>query len=631
MKRILQIFLLTLSLLLLLSAIACNKPEPTPDGEGQDQVQETIDRTKPSAGKYKIRFFLAASYVTHYYNEGETIVPPETLPTYETPQCSYVFDGWDGVEFKTVTGDATYRAKYKEVYKTCTVTFVVGNSKKEVEIYCGDYPKAPAITEFELEEGVQFVMWDRAITASTEDTTYYGIVTKYFTPTLFTTALNTETLTYSNKVTDNDNKNGTTGSALALNILLIEEKLNPQGGAVVNRIVEHFVESVKADQAPEFDASCNWSYAPHTASIALAKTIPTVWNAIPYDIKLRLDTTMRAYAILGSLITSDYNNYSTGPGMQGNYGKNWNPNYRLANIPIMVYTTYYFGNGDMDVGAEYVNDFLKGFNESAYTDMVNTFQKYGWRRASLNWTADARKSSDGKTQGVDAKTMMLKGGQVVGEDTPTDSPLLVALGNGVGVTNGGKDYLYKGFALNEPDGIIRSLLLNNYGYEQDYTKANSTVKSTFQEVKSGHWYDKDGDGQKELIAWILGENNTSPYEGQYGMMREFASGNRSSTGYCSHDFLLTTSLIYSTKLLGIYDLATDTFTDKYGIDIREAIVVGNEDFLFKNEQGYQGYATGSYGENAKSHSEKNEGNIYFALKHLWRNFMKIELETAITE
>ena len=626
MKNAIRILLVLLSMVLLMTLCACGKTSDTDEGEGNGQT-ETIDRTKPSAGEYQIRFYLGPNSVIHYYNEGETIVPPETLPPYETSRSSYVFESWEGVEFKTVTGNAAYHAKYKEVLNYCTVTFKVGTVEKKVQVVCDDYPKAPAISEFGLPADVKFVCWDRQFNSATEDTTYHAITTKLFDAETFLAAYKFALLTYPSNLNKKDNT--VTTHALALNVLMMEENQNPQS-AVADRIVEHFVAFTSKDQAPSFDASCNWNYSPHTASIAIAKATPSVWNKIPADIKLRLDTMMMAFAMLESFATSDYNNYGTGPSMNGNYGKGWNPNYRLANIPVMIFATHYFGNGDMDAGAEYVNDFLKGFDEETYTDMINTFQKYGWRRASVCWTSTARTSTDGKNvHGLSAKELMISGGQAVGEDTPTDSDLLVALGTGAGVGNGGKDYLYKGYALNEPAGIIRSLLMHNYG-SGDLSK-NNEQSSTFLEVKSDHWYDKDGDGRKDRVAWILDESS-SPYEGQYGMMKEFASGNRSSTGYCSHDFVLTVTLIYNSKILGIYDLAQDTYTDRNGVSLREAIIVGNEDFLYKNEIGYQGYATGSYGESFKPHSEANENKAsYFTYKVLWRNIMKPELESTLAE
>ena len=636
MKHLFKILTIALSLVLLVTLISCNQ-KGNGNGEGDGEVDntptETIDRTDPSAGEFKIRFFLGntPNYVIHYYNAGETITPPATLPSYETPGYTCVFDSWDGVTFEVVTGNAVYRANYIEDYKYYTATFKVLDEVKTYQIPCGSYAKAPAITEFNLPDGVEFVCWDKNMVASGEDITYYAITTSCFDAETFLAAYNTGLLIYPSSTTARDNN--TTNTALALSILMMEEAVNPVGGAVANRIVEHLTAMVQKDQAPSFDACCFWNYNPHTATIAMAKATPSVWDKVPADIKLRLDTMMKAFAILESFATSDYNSYGTGPSMLGNYGKDWNPNYRLANVPVMLYVTHYFGNGDMDEGAATVNSFLKGFDEDAYSEMINTFQKYGWRRAFLCWTSEGRVCDEvgskyyGMT-GNDAKTLLISGGMAVCDDTPTATTIWVYGGTGAGAGNGGKDYLYKGYALNEPDGIVRSLVMHNYG-SGDLTKSNPH-KSNFLQVKSDHWYDTNSDGVKELVAWIEGDLS-SPYEGQYGMMKEFASGNRSSTGYCSHDFVLTLCMLYSCKILGIYDITEDDYKDNNGIDIRSAIIVGNEDFLFKNENGYMGYATGSYGESHKVHSEKNESKAaYFTFKKLWKKVVMPELESALS-
>ena len=523
----------------------------------------TIDRTNPSCGKYKIRFTLGENHITHYYNEGDPITPPDAIPSH-----------------------------------------------------------------FTISEGERFVAWDMQTDSCNGDTTIAAITTKYFDPEYFLAAYTFDLLVYPSDTALKDNAAKTLEKALALTCLLIEENQNPKSGAVAKRIAEHLTAVAQEGRAPAFDARCFWSYAPHAGSIAMAKMTPSVWKLISADVKARLDTMMRAFAILESFATSDYNNYSTGPGMFGNYNKSWNPNYRLANVPVIVYATHYFGNGDMALGAEYVNAFLKGFDEDAYESIVNTFQKYGWHRAFQIWTTEALMTTDGTNiQGKSAKDLLLHGGQAVGKALPVASEVKVALGKGVGVPNNGQDYIYNGYGLNESDGIIRSLLMHNYG-TNDLTKSNPK-KSTFLEVKSDHWYDIKKNGTKERIAWIVDESE-SPYQGRFGMMKEFASGNRSSTAYCSHDFLLTTSMLSTCKILGIYDATADDYTDTNGVSIREAIVVGNEDFLYKNETGYLCFATGSYGTSTKEHSEKNEHpECYFVLKSLWRNVILPELNASL--
>ena len=620
MKRLFTLLSLSLLLvMLLLTFVSCNKSPEGSDNTPDRGENSTVDRTQSTAGTYKIRFYLGntPSCITHYYNAGETITPPDTLPSYTTKRENFYFNGWEGVEFQAVSGDATYRARVRSEYNYYNATFVVGTESIAVKTICGDYPSVPPMESFHLADA-KFVKWDRGMKAFTEDVTITAITTKYFDPEYFLAAMKRPLLIYPSTVYANDNEQMTTENATALVCMLYEEHQHPQGGAVASRIVEHLTAVVTKEQAPAMDASCYWSYAILTGAIALAKQTPTVWDTVPADIKLRLDTMMRAFAYLGSFATSDYNSFETGPGMQGNYKKVWNPNFRLAMIPIIVYCANYFGNGDMDAGAATVNSYLKSFDEDAYNELINLFQKYGWRRASIAWTAEGRTATDGSgVVGASAKELLIYGGRAVGEDTSKTSSLLVPLGQGLGVTNGGNDYLYYGNPLTKSENIIRALVVCNYGTDKNY----------FIEVKSNHWYDKDGDGVKEIVAWIMNEQ-TSPYEGQYGMMREFASGDRSSAGYCSRDFVLATTMIYTCKLLGIYDLWSDTYLDPAGNGIREAVFVGNEDFLFKVETGYSSYATSnSSGGYVQEHYEtKEDAGSYFAIKSLWRGIMMPSLQ-----
>ena len=166
--------------------------------------------------------------------------------------------------------------------------------------------------------------------------------------------------------------------------------------------------------------------------------------------------------------------------------------------------------------------------------------------------------------------------------------------------------------------------------DPDALKADAQNKGNFLEVKSNHFYDITGDGNPDLVAWIMGENDTSPYEGQYGMMREFGQGDRSSANYCTVDFILANTMITTSSLLGIYDLYSDTYADASGNTIREAVYVGNEDYLFKAENGYSSYATGSYGGYANVYTNKNERpGTYFAVYSFWRANMLPRLQTYV--
>ena len=94
MKNFTKLLLILLTFALILALPSCGElsPNETPNetpSTGETEDTETIDRTNPSAGTYKIQFKLGANTVIHYYNAGETITPPDTLPTYETSRSYY--------------------------------------------------------------------------------------------------------------------------------------------------------------------------------------------------------------------------------------------------------------------------------------------------------------------------------------------------------------------------------------------------------------------------------------------------------------------------------------------------------------------------------------------------------------
>ena len=399
--------------------------------------------------------------------------------------------------------------------------------------------------------------------------------------------------------------------------LLLEEHLHPAAGLFRDRVVEHLEALCAEGSAPQFDAVCLWSYSIITALIAMARVTPTVWDALSDDMHARLDTMMEAFLYLESFATADQNDYHTGPGLGGNYYKTWNPNYRLANIPCMVFAAYYFGVGDTDLGARIANDKLHAFDETVYDSMIERFGAYGWENARKCWTTEARIADDG-TVGASTKELLCHGGLAVAEYT-FDRSKLVASGTGLGVSLGGEDYLYRGIPLDRPEQILSHVVAYNYSGGP---------------VKNGHFWDADGDGVAEQVAWIL-DGTDSPYYGRDGMMLEFASGNRSSTAYCDHDFTIATPLLHAAYTLVRYttrDGVRTPLTDDAGRAVKlfdftadpalwERIQIGNEDFIYKLIHGYQGYSTGSYGEARHRGTEAEACRGYFAMKSLWRTAM----------
>ncbi len=221
--------------------------------------------------------------------------------------------------------------------------------------------------------------------------------------------------------------------------------------------------------------------------------------------------------------------------------------------------------------------------------MIGRFRTYGWSRAVGCWSKGPM-TTPGGTTGKSSKELLISGGLAVGWSI--DGKSIVTLGTGVGVSGGGKDYLYHGYTLYEGREILHDLISYNYSGGP---------------VTSEHWY-----GGKR-VAWIA-DGSKSPYEGKEGMMKEFNSGNRSSTAYCEHDFIQVIGILYSARLLGIYDYNADP-------SLFAKIQVGNDDFLYKNQIGYMSYSTGSYGVSSGVHKEKNVTG-YKTMKYLWLSVMR---------
>ncbi len=626
MKKTLLLFF---ALILSFSLVFFCSCETNPNGK-EEEEENTGEKGEPVL----IVFQYGDAHTSNRYYKGTLPTPPELE---DVDMGSYIihFTGWDK-PIVPVEGETTYVATYVTISQVAKATFIMGDKTEVVEHDFFKKPTPPQ--EIPSYNGMTFLCWDKALESTDQDVTYRAM---YVDESLMDAAslkraYDSPLMLYSSNVSDNDNAKSTMNRATSLFYLVWHEHLNPQGGQLVKRIVEHFTSVVSKDQAPAFDACCYWNYNPLSASLALARNTPTIWDAIPRDIQIRMDTMMWAFAYLESFATSDHNEYKTGPGLKGNYEKDWNPNYRLANVPVMIYATYYFGLGDIELGAQKVNDRLKAFDEDAYETILNTFTKYGWRRAKLTWNADARTSTDGRIQGESAKTLMIYGGQAVGDDTPTDSDLLVDLGTGTGVANRdpktkkGRDYLYKTFKLSEPEKIVRHLI--NYNYGGANISLGSYESSSYKTVVSYHQYNGN------VVAWII-DKTASPYEGEEGMMTEFASGNRSSTSYTSHDFILCTILLCATRAMETYTTdengvrqplknadGTPKVVFDYTAPEEEAlwnrVQIGNEDFIYKYVHGYQCYATGSYGESTnKGYEKDNKSNDYWISKNVWRTYM----------
>lgn len=174
------------------------------DGTGDvygDSAKTTFNENvtlyaKWEINEYTIRFLdeLGAELKSSELKYGEEIVVPEALSKENTAQYTYTFDGWYGedgsklTEGATVSGDATYTAKFRETVNKYTVKFVdedgteLQSSEVEygsVPAYTGQIPSKDADAQYTYE----FKGWDSELVAVTGEATYtatYGKTTNKY-------------------------------------------------------------------------------------------------------------------------------------------------------------------------------------------------------------------------------------------------------------------------------------------------------------------------------------------------------------------------------------------------------------------------------------------------------------------
>ena len=595
-----------LMLFLLLFATGCVMVPPASEGteNGSEQGAPTYKDPTHSMGTYTVTFKMGPSTIKHKYELGEMPEPP-TFEDYVMNTVTLKHTGWEE-EFVAVDGNRTYYATYEKITNTATITLITKNGTIQTETAINTLPKIPEIEDY---QGMKFIGFDKEISICTKSETYTAVYSNIYSIEAMHNLLNFSLAAYPSALGATDDGNGIHDKCFALYALAHHEHESPQDGIVSAKIVSHLENVVAPNNAPSFDLWTNWSYSVMSASIALAKDTPTVWGKLSDDVKARLDTMMECFAYIESLGTSDENEFRTGPGLLGNYSKTWNPNYRLGNVGVMVFVTHYFGNGDLSAGAKEVNRLLNGFNEEKYEQIIGRFIRYQWVRATNVWQTDGRTDSSGKL-GCGARELLLYGTR--GERSYCSykngdkEKITASTGTGVGVNNAGCVYQYHSIPLERADEILLDIISFNYSGGA---------------VKNEHYYDLNGDETPDLIGGLR-EGISSPYLGQVGMMLEFASANRSSASYCRGDFLLANSLVSAGVALGIVD------PEQSG-EIFKKMTVGNEDFLFKYQSGYNSYSEGSYGVSIKTDYEASyKGKQYFAIKELWA-WMKTEYMPSV--
>ena len=133
---------------------------------------------------YTVRFNMKTGIVNVAVHEGETPTPPAGYET-DLTRVDKIgsFERWDP-ELVAPTAEnmadksfVIYTPVYKYATRYYTVTFVVGNLRREVKVAGKTVPKCPIdpSAQYANDITVRFSGWDKEIVAVTEDTTYTAV------------------------------------------------------------------------------------------------------------------------------------------------------------------------------------------------------------------------------------------------------------------------------------------------------------------------------------------------------------------------------------------------------------------------------------------------------------------------
>lgn len=364
-------------------------------------------------------------------------------------------------------------------------------------------------------------------------------------------------------------------SANAIYYLTLAARMNPNaagsdGTLCKDATLKQIRHLISGGVEPFACVGCYWGHAIVAASMVLVKNTPVVYDELTADEKDRIDWLMRCLAIAGNWAYNDQNNYTTGFDLCGNFGKGWNPNYRNTYLSIVLSASMYFGAEELD----------KIFVEFDYDTYIAKLTELGFTNILATWT-------------VAGKDLMENGGEctLIGIVGLTGQKVGESGGTGVGVK---VPFKYNGMGAGDLHGLFKNLL--------DFTYPYKVVSE---------WNDPG----TEAHAYIL-DNKISPFQGQMGMMKEFASGTRSKCGYCYDSFMILNTVYANMKLFGGWNSSTAEMRE---YDNRQ--YVGNEDLIYKYRAGYHGHASYANSVNIGEeyeYSTVSRGGKY--VKDIWRNF-----------
>lgn len=311
------------------------------------------------------------------------------------------------------------------------------------------------------------------------------------------------------------------------------------------RKVQHFLRNDGPDEdgnthEPEAQGGIGgWSHNAAAWALLIAKQTPQVWSQLTADDRRRADILMQALAIGGHFTHGDANDYPVLLDGMSWYHKSWNPNHIEGYVGVMIAAATYFG-------ADELNAFFRSFD---YAEFRQELEAVRFQNILQTW----------ENEPAVAKLLMHGGTYQYGTRPP---------GHGQGVR---QDFTYRGRTLHQP-------------WELYLTQADRLWSKTARTIVRIH-----GDQASRLLNHKT-DATLSPYEGRMGMIYEFEamdfSGLRTSLGYAYDCVMIHLGTAAGLKVTGLWR------DDATGQDVEQRMAVGMADFIFKAEEGYEGWANG---------------------------------------
>ena len=376
---------------------------------------------------------------------------------------------------------------------------------------------------------------------------------------------------------------------LTLAAYLDQTTASSDGALCKDEAVRRIKRLVSGGREPNATVGCFWEQSIVGSILLLAKNTPCIWNELTAEEQGKVCLLMECLAIATNWGHNAGNNYKTGFDLLGNYGKDYNPNFKNASFVNYLSAAMFFGAEELD--EIYVN-----FDYNSY---IQRLTKAGFTNILAQWT-----NTD--LFGVSIGEYMTYGGEVLfeGDGVPAAAIPGASAGSGVGVKVPWSYQDIQNKAIYDRDDWY--LMLFDH---IDYTYGLAVIST-------------NGIPGSMTYSYIM-SGKTSPHAGKMGMLMEYSSVDgggytRSRCMYCYLSVQVMVSLYANMKLLGYWDYASQTpEVAKRMREMDNRMMVGNEDLFFKLQEGYIGNSQ------QKPYEEHAEEFVQYGLKFvedIWYNF-----------